>query len=207
MKEGQPALITVDGDLVLVTHERFRGVIDPFANTTSLEGDAEIGRALLERTALGCRLPLEGGVLLHTAGAVIGGQAFLFFGVSGAGKSTISELLQQPLLSDELVAVRGGRASATGFWGTLDERDAPRGDYPIAALVELGRGEGVEISRLTPREAMRRLLLVTVVPPHPRLWSHALEVVARLAHGPVFRLCWTPNAENAQHVLAWIAGV
>ena len=69
------------------------------------------------------------------------------------------------------------------------------------------RGDGVEIEPLEAKEAMRRLLLVTVVPPHPRLWSHALAVVARLAHGPVYRLAWTPNAENAKRVIAWSAAV
>jgi hypothetical protein len=142
--------------------------------------------------------------LLHSAGVVIDGRAALFFGVSGAGKSTIADLLGGPLLSDELVAIQGDHARATGFWGTLDRDDAPRGAFPLHALVDLGRGDDVQLQRLDAHHARRRLLLATVVPPHPRLWMHALRVVERLSRGRVFHLAWTPSAANAVRVRAML---
>ena len=50
------------------------------------------------------------GLLVHAAGMVLGGRVYLFAGVSGAGKSTISELLVRArigkVLSDERMIVR-----------------------------------------------------------------------------------------------------
>ena len=202
--DGEPAAITVEGDRVFVAHERFAGTIDPSGFEATLARQDEQGSFALEillRTALSCRLPLEGGLLLHSAGIVIGESAAIFFGESGAGKTTIAELLGGLVLSDELVAVQDGKASSTGFWGTLDREDAPRGAFPIRALVDLDRADGVQIERLEPRDAFRRLLLATVVPPHPLLWTQALRVVERLSHAEVHRLRWSPSEANARRVV------
>lgn len=67
----------------------------------------------------------EGGFLLHGAGALRNGRAFLFSGVSGAGKTTISKLApaDATLLTDEISYVRrdgeGYRACGTPFAGEL----------------------------------------------------------------------------------------
>lgn len=200
--DGEPAAIEADGDRVLVVHDRFAGVLEPFAYRGELHRGGVRQAFALElvlRTALGCRLPLEGGLLVHSAGVVIDGNAYLFHGVSGAGKSTLAGFMSE-VLSDELVAVQRGRARATGFWGTLDAVDAPAGDYPLRATIELARGEDVSLEPLSLRETMRALLRVAVVPPQPRLWSAALPVVQELAGLPAFRLAWKPSEENAQRV-------
>jgi hypothetical protein len=202
--DGEPAAITSDGERVLVVHQRFAGVIDPFGYTADVhrgESTEAFAIELVLRTALGCRLPLEGGLLVHTAGVILDGGAYLFHGISGAGKSTLAGFMRD-ILSDELVAVQHGRARATGFWGTLDALDAPSGDYPLRATIELARGEGVSLEPLTTRETTRGLLRVAVVPPQPRLWSAALRVIEELATVPAFRLAWTPSGENALRVVA-----
>lgn len=207
--DGEPAAIEADGDRVLVVHERFAGVLEPFAYRGELHRGGVREAFALElvlRTALGCRLPLEGGLLVHSAGIVIDGGAYLFHGVSGAGKSTLASFMTA-VLSDELVAVQRGRARATGFWGTLDAMDAPAGDYPLRATIELERGDDVALTPLPLREAMRALLRVAVVPPQPRLWSAALGVVQELAQLPAFRLAWRPGEENARRVLALLSGL
>ena len=53
-------------------------------------------------------LAREGGFLVHAASAVRGGRAFLFAGVSGAGKTTISRLAppDATLLTDEISYLR-----------------------------------------------------------------------------------------------------
>jgi hypothetical protein len=53
-------------------------------------------------------LAREGGFLVHAASAVRGGQAYLFAGVSGAGKTTISRLAPPDVkvLTDEISYVR-----------------------------------------------------------------------------------------------------
>jgi len=207
-KDGEPAAITADGDHVYVTHTRFAAVIDPFAHEASLHREDRSNTFAIEvvlRTALGCRLPMESGLLLHSAGIVIDGGAYLFYGVSGSGKSTLAGFMRN-VLSDELVAVQHRFARATGFWGTLDAIDAPAGTYPLRALIELGRGDGVSLESISARDARRKLLMVAVVPPHPQLWMHTLEVIESLARLPAFCLEWTPSAENAKRVVAELLG-
>lgn len=201
--DGEPAEIRVEGDRVLLVHQRFRAEIDPFGCEAVVSRSGAAGAFALEstiRTALSCRLPLEGGLLLHSAGIVFEGKAYLFYGVSGAGKSTLASFMST-VLSDELVVTRNGFARATGFWGTLDDADAPAGEYPLAATVDLARGEDVTLRPLSRREACRALLLAAVVPPHQRLWSAALQAVDELARRPAFRLTWTPSAGNAKQLL------
>jgi hypothetical protein len=207
-RDGQPAAISADRGLVCVRHQRFSGTIDPvtFEATLTREiSDDAFAIEILLRTALSCRLPLEDGLLLHSAGVVLDGRANLFFGVSGAGKSTIAELLGGTILSDELVAVCGAHVRATGFWGSLDRDDAPHGAHPLGALLDLARGDDVQLEPLAPREARRRLLLATVVPPDPYLWTHALRVIERLSRGSVLRLAWAPTEPNARRVAALLA--
>ena len=70
-------------------------------------------------------LARQGGFLVHAASAIRGGKAFLFSGVSGAGKTTISRLAppDATLLTDEISYVRreGDRylACGTPFAGEL----------------------------------------------------------------------------------------
>lgn len=207
--DGEPAAITADGERVLVCHQRFAGVIDPFAYEADVHRGDTTGAFAIEivlRTALGCRLPLEGGLLVHTAGVLLDGGAYLFHGISGAGKSTLAAFMRD-VLSDELVAVQRGKARATGFWGTFDAVDAPAGTYPLRATIELARGEGVALERLARHDATRALLRVAVVPPQPRLWSAALGAIDELAQRPAFRLAWKPSEENARMVIAAVRDI
>ena len=61
-----------------------RGSIRQSANPYSIDSVLRIVHTLI--------LAQEGGFLLHSAGAIRNGRAFLFSGVSGAGKTTISRL-------------------------------------------------------------------------------------------------------------------
>jgi mycofactocin biosynthetic radical S-adenosylmethionine protein MftC len=198
---GTPAAVSVAGDAVLVRHREFAARIVPGTGSVALHrsgnGASPVEVAL--RVAMACRLPLEGGLPLHAAGLAVGGRGVVFFGPSGAGKSTIAAASPYPVFSDELVAVLPGdgdgfELSATGFWGTLAGRAAPRGFVPLAALVELGRGEETALTRLSAREALLALSGVVTIPASPALWSIALGVVGRLvAAVPVLRLAWTPE--------------
>jgi len=200
--DGEPAAITVEREHVIVSHTRFAAMMHPLGYHARLHRHSNaFAIEVTLRTALGCRLPLESGLLLHSAGIVIDGGAYLFRGVSGAGKSTLAGFMRD-VLSDELVAVQHGFARATGFWGTLDSADAVAGSYPLRATIELARGDGVRLDELTAHDARKALLMVAVVPPHQQLWMHALHVVDSLARLPAFRLAWTPSRENADRVVS-----
>jgi len=209
--DGHPAAITAEAARVRVTHHRFCAEIDPHAGRGSLfcpNATDTFAEDIVRRTALSCRLPLYGGLLLHSAGAVIGEKAVLFHGVSGAGKSTLAELLPAPILSDELVAILPDRtrfaAAATGVWGTFDQATAPPGLFSLHALVALDRGGSLSINPIDRHEAVRRLVTVAVLPPIAKLWEAALRVIERLVDSiPCYTMQWTPNGQAAERVLGF----
>ena len=105
----------------------------------------------------------QGGFLLHSASAIRNGKAFLFAGVSEAGKTTISRLAppDATLLTDEISYVRkqdaGYVAYGTPFTGELAKL-GENVSAPIAALYLAGQGSENRIDPISPAEATRSLL-------------------------------------------------
>ena len=105
----------------------------------------------------------QGGFLLHGASAIRTGRAFLFSGVSGAGKTTISRLAPADaiLLTDEISYVRrnGERylACGTPFAGEL-ARPGENAAAPIEHLYFLAKGPENRVDPITPADALRMLL-------------------------------------------------
>lgn len=108
-------------------------------------------------------LSRQEGFLMHAASAVLGGQAYLFAGVSGAGKTTISRLAPKEavLLTDEISYVRkqpeGYRAFGTPFTGELGQA-GENVSAPLAAVYLLAKGPENRIEPLTPAEAAAAVL-------------------------------------------------
>src|SRR5207245_4568712 len=108
-------------------------------------------------------LAKRGGFLVHAASAVRGERAFLFAGVSGAGKTTISRLAPSDatLLSDEISYVRRERDSylscGTPFAGEL-ARVGENKSAALRALFFLDKGPENRIEPLESGEAVRLLL-------------------------------------------------
>ena len=109
-------------------------------------------------------LARQGGFLVHAASAIRGGKAFLFAGVSGAGKTTISRLAppDTTLLTDEISYVRreGNRylACGTPFAGEL-ARVGENQSAPLSAVFLLEKGLRNRIEPIGPTEAIQRLLM------------------------------------------------
>lgn len=103
------------------------------------------------------------GFLVHAASAIRGGQAFLFAGASGAGKTTISRLAPADaiLLSDEISYVRrdrdGYHACGTPFSGEL-AKVGENVSAPIAAVFLLAKGQQNCIEPINQADALRSLL-------------------------------------------------
>jgi hypothetical protein len=108
-------------------------------------------------------LASEGGFLVHAASAIRNGKAFIFSGVSGAGKTTISRLAptDATLLTDEISYVRreGNRYMACGtpFTGEL-ARVGENCSAPLSALFFLEKGPQNRIEPINPTEAIQRLM-------------------------------------------------
>jgi hypothetical protein len=145
-------------------------------------------------------LAKQGGFLVHAASAIRGGRAFLFAGVSGAGKTTISRLAPSDctLLTDEISYVRpdgnGYRACGTPFAGEL-ARVGENQSAPLSALFLLEKGPENRIEAVATAEAVRMLLRNILFFAEDaelvnQVFGSACEFVERV---PVRRLAFVPN--------------
>lgn len=104
-----------------------------------------------------------GGFLLHAASAIRSGRAFLFAGISGAGKTTISRLAPPDarLLTDEISYVTRQddeyRACGTPFAGEL-ARVGENVSAPIETIFLLGKGSKNRVEPVTKAEAIQALM-------------------------------------------------
>lgn len=108
-------------------------------------------------------LASRGGLLLHAASGVREGKAFLFSGVSGTGKTTISRHAPADvtLLTDEISYLRdsqgGFLACGTPFAGEL----AKTGENlaaPLDTLFFLEKGSENRMESMSPADALRRVM-------------------------------------------------
>ena len=170
-----------------------RGWIRQTANPYSIDAVLRIMHTLL--------LARQGGFLLHSASAIRNGKAFLFAGVSEAGKTTISRLApaDATLLTDEISYVRrrgeGYTAFGTPFTGELAKL-GKNVSAPIKALYLLAKGKENRIDPIPPGEATRGLLANVLFFAEDEelvraIFHSAVEFVSRV---PVSRLTFVPDA-------------
>jgi hypothetical protein len=170
-----------------------RGQIRQTANPYSIDAVLRIVHTLV--------LAKQGGFLLHSASAIRNGKAFLFAGVSGAGKTTISRLAppDATLLTDEISYVRRQGDEYVGFGTPFTGELAKVGENvsaPIAALYLLAQGPENKIEPVAAGEAARSLLAnLLFFAEDPELvqatFHSAFEFVGRV---PIFRLTFVPDA-------------
>lgn len=196
----EPNVRFVDGRWVLE-----RG--DFHAEWNPAEGTGTIRQAALPyamdsalRIVHSLLLAERGGLLVHAASAVRNGRAFLFAGVSGAGKTTISQLLPPDarLLTDEISYVRrdGERfvAYGTPFAGEL-AKPGENLSAPVAAIYLLAKGNENKIEDVSEADALRGILESVLFFAKDdglvgRVFNAACELVRRV---PVKRLTFFPD--------------
>jgi len=143
----------------------------------------------------------EGGFLVHAASAIKNDRAFLFAGVSGAGKTTISRLAPSnvAVLTDEISYVRPGLrgydAFGTPFAGELASIGANL-RTSLAAVYLLVQGSENKIEPVSETEALQAFLRSVLFFAHDRelvekVFESACEFVSRV---PVHRLTFLPDA-------------
>jgi hypothetical protein len=148
------------GDFRAELNMRHRqGWICQSGNPYSLDSVLRITHSLLRA--------MEGGFLLHAASAVRNGRAFLFAGVSGAGKTTIARLAPADVavLTDEISYIRkagkGYKAYGTPFAGEL-ARSGANLSAPLDTLFFLEKADANRIDPVSPRAAASALLRHTL---------------------------------------------
>jgi hypothetical protein len=197
----EDARVTREGRLWILTRGDFRAEWDPSArrgrirqslNPYSIDSMLRIVHTLV--------LAPQGGVLMHASSAVRNGKAFLFAGVSGAGKTTMASLTppDAQMLTDEISYVRNldgvYHAYGTPFAGEM----ATPGENvraPIAAIYLLVQGPENRIDDVPVTEAARALLTnILFFANDPELVQAVFQTACHLAeHVPVRRLTFLPD--------------
>jgi len=149
----------------------------------------------------------QGGFLVHAASAVRGGSAYIFAGVSGTGKTTISRLAPSDatVLTDEISYVRkfgaAYRAYGTPFAGEL-ARSGANTSAPLRALYLLEQGPNNRVESIPRADAARALMR------HILFFAHEKELVARVfdsviefvSRVEVARLVFTPDTRAWERI-------
>jgi hypothetical protein len=168
-------------------------------------------RAPLDQVLFMNHLALRGGVICHAAATVVDGQALLFPGFSGAGKSTMCRKfvgagLVDTLLSDDRVILRvpgSGEghpetitASGTPWHG--DAEIARNESAPLAAMLFLVQAAVDEVLPITPGQAMRRLMPLVSSPWYdPERLPAVLETCGRVVETvPCYELRFTLDGDT-----------
>jgi hypothetical protein len=143
----------------------------------------------------------QGGFLLHSASAVRNGKAFLFAGVSGAGKTTISRLAppDASLLTDEISYVRKQDNAYLAFGTPFTGELAKLGENisaPVTALYLLAQGPENRIDPVSAADAGRGILAnMLFFAEDQELVRCAFEAACDFVNRvPVYRLTFVPDA-------------
>lgn len=150
------------------------------------------------------------GLMLHASGLVRQDRAYVFPGVSAAGKTTVVRHSPgMPVLSDEVVAVRsGGRNEVpvafgtpfSGGWGRPGEKISA----PIQGLYFPVKSTANRLEPLTPQETLTRLLpcifSYTIFPARlEKLFDYGFRLVSQV---PGFSFYFKPGAEMWETLVA-----
>lgn len=169
-----------------------RGRIRQTANPYSMDAVLRIVHTLI--------LAQQGGFLLHSASAIRNGRAFLFAGVSEAGKTTISRLAppDATLLTDEISYVRREKdtyvAYGTPFTGELAKL-GENVSAPVSHLYLLAKGSENRIDPISPPDATRGVLanLLFFAEDEALVQSVFHSVFEFVSRVPVSRLTFVPD--------------
>jgi hypothetical protein len=171
---------------------RKSGTLQQGPNVFSLDTALRILHTLL--------LAEQVGFLLHASSAVRNGRAFLFFGPSGAGKTTIVRAApaDTTLLTDEISYVRrhgeNYLAYGTPFTGELG-KSGENTSAPIAAFYQLVKASRNQLIPIKPADGVRALLeSVLFFAEDPKLVNLVFQTTCDLVcQVPVYRLEFVPD--------------
>jgi len=141
----------------------------------------------------------EGGLLFHAAGIVKDGYAYLFFGQSGAGKTTVaSHSLGYVILNDDLLVLsidKGiWRAHATPFSNPTQLKPTNQNAL-VKAMYRLVQDDRVYLESMSPGYSLAEVLAsVPVIPKAPHWRDNLiLRCQALIGAQPVHKLHFLPD--------------
>lgn len=170
-----------------------RGRIQQTISPYSLDSVLRIVHTLL--------LARQGGFLLHASSAIRNGRAFLFSGVSGAGKTTMARLAppDATLLTDEISYVirreEAYFAVGTPFYGEI-ARPGENREAPIEGVYLLSKGPKNRVEPILRTDAVRGLMSnILFFARDPQFVKPVFDSVFDfVSHVPVRRLTFVPDS-------------
>jgi len=135
------------------------------------------------------------GCYLHSSGVIIDGKGLAFVGHSGAGKTTIAEILKgcAEILSDDRIIIRklNDGVRIFGTWSHGDLPDVSCASAPTQAIMFLRKSGMNRIERIDDRFISVRNILDCVIKPFVTgdWWDNILQLIHEIALSvPVFNL-------------------
>jgi hypothetical protein len=152
------------------------------------------------RVAFALLAHAAGGVLMHTAGIVRGGSAYLFFGHSGSGKTTACKVSADKckILNDDLILLlpqeNMWHAYGTPFWNPTQIKPSNQ-SAPVAGMYQLIQSKEVFTKNMGQAQATAALIAnVPVIPRDPIRSTRLLEILWQLQKNiPVSELHFLPD--------------
>lgn len=145
---------------ILIDRQRKKLSHSSLGNTGKTQGAVYSGLLTYAYAQL---LALHQGALLHATGVIMKKKAYLFFGASGGGKSTVAGLSRKyRVLGDDIIALRkvssSYRAFATPWKQGPFIRPLPSLSAPVAAVFFLKKSKKIAFRPLAPPEALARII-------------------------------------------------
>jgi hypothetical protein len=148
------------------------------------------------------------GIILHSACILFCGKGYLFSGVSGSGKSTISQIWQKDgdaeVLTDERVIIREFQSDLWAFgtpWYGTAEIHKNMG-APIDKIFFIKHGKGNKATQIPKTDAANRLMVRCF----PTFWSRegmhfAVDFCSRIAEEKeCYELEFAPDSSVTEYV-------
>lgn len=196
------------GRRMQLTERGYRGFIDPPANIAQLQLSSNQPVEDIEYflRIIYAALAFENqGFLFHAAGIVKDERAFLFFGHSGSGKTTVSRLSEPyRILNDDLLlllpeksndpAVHKWIAYSTPFWNPTQVKPSPS-EAPVVGLFRLVQSKNVFLEEMSKGQALAEIFSnIPVLPDDPEksqiLMIRSLDLLSAI---PCYRLYFLPD--------------
>jgi hypothetical protein len=152
------------------------------------------------RVAFALLANAAGGILMHTAGILRDKRAYLFFGHSGSGKTTVCQVSAEvhTILNDDLILLlprkNSWRAYGTPFWNPTQIKPSNQ-SAPVVGMYHLIQSKKVYAQKMGEAQATAALIAnVPVIPQDPMRSKQLLETLSQLQKTiPIFELHFLPD--------------
>lgn len=204
-----PLGLSFSGEEVIIKADEFFGRMD----LSKRKGEVDLlppyakgSLANFLRNIYNILITREGGLILHACGIVKDTKAYIFFGPSQSGKSTVAQLSKDyTILSDDLIVIKKINGSCkvfgTPYWDRLKEDQGKKGIFGIAGLFKLVKDNKTYLKRLSYAQGMAEALTLPGIPKEHQPIDKLLSISSQLVkEAPCYELHFLPNKSFWKHI-------